>query len=209
MITPTLVASGRAASRTTAVALAALTACVAHAAPLTVNVTDEHGQPLPNVAVWVDVKGTRTTAPPGAKAEMAQRHRQFEPQLLVVQTGTPVSFPNFDTVKHHVYSFSPIKPFEIKLYAGTPAAPIVFDKPGVAVLGCNIHDRMVADIVVVDSPYFARTDAQGQASLQLPPGDHRLLWWYAALGPDAPPHQQPVHVGDSGNAVALVAPAAQ
>lgn len=178
------------------------------AATLNVRVTDDHGQPVPDAAVWVAVKGTAPTVAAGAKAEMAQRHRQFDPQVLVVQTGTSVFFPNFDTVRHHVYSFSPIKPFEIKLYAGTPAAPIVFDKPGIAVLGCNIHDRMVAHIVVVDSPYFARTDAQGQATLQVPAGDHRLSWWQAAMGPDGAPLQQPVHVADGANALTLSVPAA-
>ena len=64
--------------------------------------------------------------------------------LLIVQTGTAVNFPNFDTVRHHVYSFSPIKVIDIKLYSGTPTEPVVFDKPGVAALGCNIHDRMSA-----------------------------------------------------------------
>jgi hypothetical protein len=109
---------------------------------------------------------------------MGQRDRQFAPQLLVVQTGTAVSFPNFDTVRHHVYSFSPIKVIDIKLYSGTPAEPIVFDKPGVAALGCNIHDRMSAHIVVVDTPTFARTDAKGQASFDLPPGEHVAKAWH-------------------------------
>ena len=86
-------------------------------------------------------------------------------------------FPNFDTVRHHIYSFAPIKRFEIKLYAGTPSAPVVFDKPGVAALGCNIHDRMAAWVVVMDTPLLARSDAAGLVSFDLPPGEHRLLAW--------------------------------
>jgi hypothetical protein len=96
-----------------------------------------------------------------------------------VQTGTAVSFPNFDTVRHHVYSISPIKVLDIKLYSGTPTKPEVFDKPGVAALGCNIHDRMSAHIVVVDTPIFARTDGKGQASFDLPPGEHVVKAWHA------------------------------
>ncbi|WP_239512231.1 hypothetical protein, partial [Raoultella planticola] len=82
-------------------------------------------QPLAGAVVAVEVKG-RPARTSTAKAEMGQRDRQFTPQLLVVQTGTAVSFPNFDTVRHHVYSFSPIKVIDIKLYSGTPAEPIVF-----------------------------------------------------------------------------------
>ncbi|MCF8204185.1 MAG: methylamine utilization protein [Methylotenera sp.] len=148
------------------------------AVPVTVQLRGPGGQPLAGAAVAIEVKG-RTGKTSSAKAEMGQRDRQFTPQLLVVQTGTAVSFPNFDTVRHHVYSFSPIKVIDIKLYAGTPAEPVVFDKPGVATLGCNIHDRMSAHVVVVDTPTFARTDDKGQASFDLPPGDHAVKAWHA------------------------------
>jgi hypothetical protein len=109
---------------------------------------------------------------------MAQRGRQFVPQVLVVQVGTSVSFPNQDTVRHHVYSFSPVKPFELKLYAGTPSEPIVFDKVGTAVLGCNIHDQMSGWVVVVDTPYFGKTDTAGQVQLDVPEGEHLLRAWH-------------------------------
>lgn len=154
----------------------ALAACAAQAVPVTVQLHGPDGQPLASAVVAVEVKG-HTGKTTTAKAEMGQRDRQFVPQLLVVQTGTAVSFPNFDTVRHHVYSFSPIKVIDIKLYAGTPAKPEVFDKPGVAVLGCNIHDRMSAHIVVVDTPTFAITDAKGQASFDLPAGEHAAKAW--------------------------------
>lgn len=168
------------------------------AAPLAVSVTDAQGQPLADAVVSVEVKGAKPTAAPGTRADLAQRSRAFDPKVLVVQTGTAVYFPNFDTVRHHVYSFSPIKTFEIKLYAGTPAAPVVFDKPGVAVLGCNIHDHMLAHVVVVDTPYFARTDAQGQATLQVPAGEHVMKVWHARLGENAAPLQQALPVAESG-----------
>ncbi|MBV8034239.1 methylamine utilization protein [Roseateles sp.] len=158
-------------------ALASLT-LAAQAVPVTVQLQGPDGQPLAGAAVAVELKG-RPSRATHAKAEMGQRDRQFTPQLLVVQTGTAVSFPNFDTVRHHVYSFSPIKVIDIKLYAGTPTEPIVFDKPGVATLGCNIHDRMSAHIVVVDTPLFARTDDKGQASFELPAGAHAVKAWHA------------------------------
>lgn len=151
------------------------------ALPWAIEVLDAKGQPLANAVVAVELQGQARTAPRGTRAEMVQRERQFQPAILTVQTGTAVFFPNFDTVRHHVYSFSPIKPFDIKLYSGTPAEPIVFDKPGVAALGCNIHDRMSAHIVVVDTPLFALTDATGRVQLDLPPGQHSVRLWHASL----------------------------
>ncbi len=172
----------------------------AGAASLTVSVSDAGGQPLQDAVVAVQVAGEPAVAAPGTRAELAQRQRAFDPGVLPVQTGTAVYFPNFDTVRHHVYSFSPIKPFEIKLYAGTPAAPTVFDKPGVAVLGCNIHDRMLGHVVVVDTPHFARTDARGQATLLLPPGEHQLSVWHAILG-DGPMLRQKQVLADGAASV--------
>ncbi|MBV8500718.1 MAG: methylamine utilization protein [Paucibacter sp.] len=182
-------------------ALLLLPALAAQALPWTVQVKNAAGQPLVDAVVAVELRGkpSHTTS---AKAEMGQRDRQFTPQLLVVQTGTAVSFPNFDTVRHHVYSFSPIKSFEIRLYAGTPAAPVTFDKPGVATLGCNIHDRMSARIVVVDTPLFARTDAKGQATLDLPPGDHELQVWHATLRTDQL-QSRPLTVGNEGGTTSV------
>jgi len=99
-------------------------------------------------------------------------------------------------VRHHVYSFSPAKTFELKLYTGTPSAPVVFDKAGIAVIGCNIHDRMTAWVVVVDTPFHARSAANGTARLEgVAPGSYRLRAWHAALPTDAAPPSVPVNVG--------------
>ena len=166
--------------RCCAVSLLLLASAAAQAVPWTIQVKDAAGKPLADAVVAVIVRGKPAKAT-GARAEMGQKDRQFAPQLLVVQTGTLVNFPNFDTVRHHVYSFSPIKVFEIKLYAGTPSDPVLFDKPGVATLGCNIHDRMSGHIIVVDTPVFTRTDASGSARLELPPGDHLLQVWHAQM----------------------------
>ncbi len=168
----------------------------ANAVPWTVQVRDAAGRPLSDAVVAVEVNGQPAQAGPRASAEMSQRQRQFQPYVLIVQTGTAVSFPNFDTVRHHVYSFSDTKRFEIKLYAGTPARPEVFDKPGIATLGCNIHDRMGAHIVVVDTPIFAKSDASGLVTLDLPPGEHLLRYWHPRLGVSAL-KTQPVSVGRS------------
>lgn len=181
---------------------AVLLAATAQAQPWSVQLNNGAGKPLAGAAVAVELFG-RSTKTSSAKAEMGQRERQFQPLLLIVQTGTAVSFPNFDVVRHHVYSFSPIKVIDLKLYTGTPTEPIVFDKPGVAALGCNIHDQMSAHIVVVDTPIFAITDAAGVARFDLPAGEHRLKAWHASL--KAPALQSlPLKVSASGGQSSLV-----
>jgi plastocyanin len=158
-------------------------------------VSDSTGAPLADAAVSIHVKGASSHAAPDTIADLGQRDKNFTPSLLVVQTGTLVNFPNFDTVRHHVYSFSPIKPFEIKLYAGTPTKPVLFDKAGTATLGCNIHDRMVAYIHVVDTPYFGVTDKTGTVTLALPPGEHRIRVWAPVLSESQPGIEQALRTG--------------
>lgn len=153
---------------------------LAFAEPLTVQVSNAQGQPLAGAVVAIEGEGLAPRARAGTQAELAQKDRQFRPQLLVVQTGTEVRFPNEDPVRHHVYSYSAAKTFELKLYLGETANPVLFDKAGVVAVGCNIHDRMSAHIVVVDTPLFAITDAQGQARLELPAraANLRLRAWH-------------------------------
>jgi plastocyanin len=179
-----------------------LAAAAASAAPLTVQVTGAAGQPLADAAVAVQVAGAPASGT-GKQAEMAQRGRAFVPPVLVVQAGTAVSFPNHDKVRHHVYSFSPAKAFEIKLYGGEVAPAVVFDQPGTVVLGCNIHDRMVAYVHVVDTPYFARTDVQGSARLDVPPGEHRVQVWHPSLTANQPPREAGVRVPGTGATLAV------
>ncbi len=176
------------------------------AAPLTVQVRNSQGQPLADAVVAVEVRGARRTAAASTIAQMSQKDREFQPMLLVIQTGSAVNFPNFDTVRHHVYSFSTIKTFEIKLYAGTPTAPVVFDKPGVAALGCNIHDRMSAFIVVVDTPLFGRSDAKGQVQLDVPAGEHQLKAWHGGMGPEAAMLSQALTVAAGGGQATVSLP---
>lgn len=110
-----------------------------------------------------------------------QRNREFVSHILAVHTGESVVFPNSDNIQHHVYSFSPANPFEIQLYKGMPAKPISFDKAGIVVLGCNIHDWMVGYVYVTDAPYFTQTDAKGAWTLNLPADDYTLTLWHPNL----------------------------
>ncbi|MBD8525766.1 methylamine utilization protein [Pseudoxanthomonas sp. CAU 1598] len=110
---------------------------------------------------------------------------QFVPRVTAVQVGTAVDFPNSDQTRHQVYSFSPAKRFSLPLYSGTPPEPVLFDQPGVVSLGCNIHDWMQGYIVVVDTPYFAVTDASGAAIIEAPVGHYTLEVWHERLLGDA------------------------
>jgi hypothetical protein len=124
--------------------------------------------------------------------------------VSVVQTGASVSFPNRDKVKHHVYSFSPAKTFELKLYSGVPSTPVVFDKAGTVVLGCNIHDQMLAFIRVVDTPYFALSDSSGKATINVPNGAHTLYVWHYAQSNENALFEKPLAVkADEQTAVKL------
>ncbi|EHL22410.1 MULTISPECIES: methylamine utilization protein [unclassified Acidovorax] len=200
-------AGGRAAGRGVLGAFCALGLGLgAHAATVQVEVLDAAGQPLADAVVFLESPEARKAVRPLAGAEMAQEKRQFVPGVLVVPLGTEVRFPNHDTVRHHVYSFSPAKKFELKLYTGMPSNPVRFDQPGVAVLGCNIHDQMVGWIVVVDTPHFARTPAApGRAQIDnVPPGAYTLRTWHARLPVGAPAQEQTLTVPPAGGAVATV-----
>lgn len=144
------------------------------------TVVDATGAPLGQAIVWaVPMSGQALPAPGNATAEIEQRGKAFNPAVTPVRVGTAVNFPNLDTVRHHVYSFSPAKVFSLKLYLGTPAEPVVFDKPGEVVLGCNIHDGMLAYVMALETPYFGKTGANGQAELvDLVPGDYELRSWH-------------------------------
>jgi plastocyanin len=174
--------------RALALGLACAAPSMLHAAALDISVSDAAGKPLADAVALLEPASGKAPVKPMADAEISQSKRQFQPRVTVITTGTSVSFPNFDTVRHHVYSFSPIKTFELKLYSGVPGAPIMFDKPGVAVLGCNIHDTMAAWVVVADTPWFARSAANGHARIDaVPPGSYRLRLWHAGLPPGIEP----------------------
>jgi len=182
-------------------AFAALGGAAAARATIDVVVSDAAGRPLAGAAVFVESAAARAAARPLSKAEIVQQNRQFVPMVSLVPVGTPVSFPNIDTVRHHVYSFSPIKRFEIKLYVGTPAQPVVFDQPGIAALGCNIHDSMAAWVLAVETPWYGLTDAQGRLRLApVPAGAHRLRVWHPSLPPGTAAADQPVSVPAQGAA---------
>ena len=168
----------------------AVTCLAAQAGSLEARVTTPVGAPLEDAAVVLEPLSGATLAERPPAAAIEQRNREYAPYLTIVQTGTAVDFPNRDPFKHHVYSFSPAKVFEIKLYAGKPAKPVMFDKPGEVALGCNIHDWMEAYVLVVDTRYFAKTGINGQAFVtNVPAGRYRLLFWHPRQKTALPPRE--------------------
>jgi plastocyanin len=153
------------------------------AAPLAVRVVDASGRPVRDAVVTFYPAGAAVRAPrSGGHFVVSQKSMQFHPFLTLIPVGADVSFPNLDPTKHHVYSFSPAKRFELKLFARDQSRTVHFDKPGVVALGCNIHDAMSAFIVVTDSAWTARTNAQGMVAFgDAPNAPGRLTVWHPYL----------------------------
>lgn len=151
----------------------------AQAVNLTIQVKTPGQAPIENVVAYLTSTKTGGLPVRGSNTQIQQINKTFVPLVSVVQTGSQIDFPNRDKFRHHVYSFSPVKKFEIKLYADTPAKPILFNKSGYVVMGCNIHDNMISHLLIVDTPYFAKTDVLGVARIMdVPAGDYALVIWH-------------------------------
>jgi plastocyanin len=163
-------------------AVAALAAAPLTAAPLTVRVLDMRGHPVADAVVTFRPQAGGRVARVSGPYVMAQQNMQFHPFVLVVPVGATVSFPNHDSTKHDVYSFSPAKQFELKLFAKDETRSVRFDKPGIVALGCNIHDQMTAFIFVTDSAWTAKTDGRGVVTFaDAPDQPARLTVWHPYL----------------------------
>jgi plastocyanin len=178
----------------------------ASAAEVTAIVIDANGKPLSDAVVYLEGSRPNKIESSAIKADIEQKSKHFNPLVTVVQTGSSINFPNKDTVRHHVYSFSPAKKFELKLYSGVPANPVVFDKAGTVVLGCNIHDSMLAYVYVVDTPYYGKTDKTGQIKISnIADGKYELKVWHYALQQEDTPSSQIVNlIGEKNFSVKLV-----
>lgn len=146
------------------------------AADFTVRVVDQNGNPVSNAVVESPLNPV-VTAPTNV-AIIDQIDKRFVPMVIAVQQGQHVNFPNNDNIRHHVYSFSPIRQFSTELYADIPGDPVLFDKAGVAVLGCNIHDSMVGYIYVSASQDVAVTDVSGTVSFSQTSVPAELTIWH-------------------------------
>jgi plastocyanin len=173
----------------------------AWAADLQVKVARADGKPLRGAVVTVHALGTPAAALP-IQAVMDQIDLAFAPDVLVIPVGSTVSFPNSDKVSHEVYSFSPTHRFQLGLYRGRPPPPELFDKAGLVTLGCNIHDAMLAYILVTDGLYYGMTGADGTwTQLDVTRGRYRVEIWSPRLPESARPLQREIVINPGDHAV--------
>jgi hypothetical protein len=175
----------------------------AWAGEITATVTDQRGAPVEDAVVYAT---PRSGKPPqrAQPASIAHQNQQFVPYVTAVQAGALINLPNLDPVKHHAYSISPAKKFELPLYSGTPEKPLLFDKPGIVAIGCNIHDWMAAYVCVLETPYFAITASDGRAQLRgLAAGAYDMEVWQPRLKGEPSANKQPVTVGGAPAQVAF------
>jgi plastocyanin len=173
----------------------------AWAGELSLSLRTPNNQPVRDAVVTIHTSArgaTPATAFPWPM-RVEQRNLQFHPFVLIAPVGAEVAFPNFDTVRHHVYSFSPAGPFELRLYGRDESRSVRFANPGIIAIGCNIHDQMVAYILVVDTPFAAKTDASGAASITgLPPGQATMRIWHPYLRAPENRVERTVTIGREG-----------
>ena len=174
----------------------------ASTAELAAAVKDANGAPVQDAVVLaIPAKADAAAARPGNDT-IDQIDHEFVPRVKVIRVGTTVNFPNKDNIRHQVYSFSPAKTFELPLYAGIRAPPIVFDKPGVVIMGCNIHDSMVGYVYVADTAYFGKTDTEGKARLgNVPAGVYTLRVWHPRMADSEESTARPAKTADAGETV--------
>jgi plastocyanin len=179
----------------------------AAAADLTVTVRGDDGAPLADAVVMVHPAGGAGPASAIHYAwptTMVQQNIAFNPYVLIVPVGATVGFPNKDKVRHHVYSFSAAKKFELKLYGQQEERTVTFDKTGVVALGCNIHDVMIGYIYVADTPFAAKTDASGTVVLHgLPGGAGTLSVWHPDMKANKAAIDKPLAAGATTVPVSL------
>jgi hypothetical protein len=162
--------------------LALTTAALAGAAEFSATVKGAKGEPVADAVLsLLPLDGPVPPPDPARHYEVAQQNQEYTTFVTVVQAGSTVVFPNQDTVQHHVYSLSKAKKFELPLYNPGAKESLVFDVPGLVTLGCNIHDWMLAYLVVVPTPWFAKSDSQGAAAITAPAGRYRFELWHPRL----------------------------
>ena len=186
-------------ARLALVALLATPAAVL-AATLIVHVQTPDAHALPGAVVTVRPLDGPGRHPGPLHAVMDQVNRSFTPDLLVIPVGSTVEFPNSDSVSHQIYSFSPPKHFQLPLYRGKPYPPVHFDQPGVVTLGCNIHDEMLAYLLVTDAPWYGRTNEAGSWSTEVPRGHYRVELWHPRLRDNETELARELTVGESDRA---------
>ena len=150
-------------------------------ASLTLTLSDQEGAAVEDAVIYVvTIDGQHQPSTPQT-VEVDQIDKMFVPHVRATTVGSLINFPNSDHTRHHVYSFSEAKTFEVPLYSGVPAEPTLFEKAGLVTLGCNIHDEMIGYILVLDTPWFAEVRGGTGAIEDLPAGTLEVEIWHPRL----------------------------
>ena len=146
------------------------------------QVVDARGLPLQGAVVEVERPGGGDAPAFPWRMAMAQKDQTFVPGTLIVPVGATVAFPNLDTVRHSIYSFSKPARFKIDLYGRDQTRTQRFALAGTVALGCNIHDQMRGYIRVVSTPFARQSDTNGYARIPgLGPGVYKVKVWHPRL----------------------------
>jgi plastocyanin len=136
-----------------------------------------------HVVVYLEDEQQRLSTDTAGPAVMEQQNRRFSPDLVVISTGSSVSFPNFDPIFHNVFSLSKPKSFDLGNYSKGQTRMVTFPKPGIVAVYCHLHPNMAGTIVVTPNQWAARVDAAGQFVLaDVPPGKHSVVAWHKTGG---------------------------
>ncbi|HEY2394625.1 MAG TPA: methylamine utilization protein [Rudaea sp.] len=160
---------------------------------LDVRVADARGAPVPDAVVTAVPRANYTSLPavPSPKTHIIdQKNETFIPYIEVFRPGDSVVFHNSDHTRHHVYSFAPARQFEFVLAPGESSTPLPLTQSGVIAVGCNIHDQMITYFYVTEAPFVARSDGDGRARIDLPPGSFDVRVWHPRQRPGSPDNAQ-------------------
>lgn len=144
---------------------------------INLKLMDQHQQPISQAVIEV-LNSAEKTSNPDEVAIIDQVDKMFSPEQIIIQQGQAVDFPNSDNIRHHVYSFSSPKTFELKLYADKPEEPVLFDKPGIVVVGCNIHDSMIGYIYIAQHEKVVISSEQGLAKIETELAEPEISIWH-------------------------------
>jgi plastocyanin len=163
-----------------------------------------------NVVIWLAPDGAgispTSASQPSSRPRLVQRNKSFEPHVLVIPVGSLVQFPNRDPFFHNVFSLFEGKRFDLGLYEAGSTRDVLFDKPGISYIFCNIHAEMSAVVIALNTPYYGISDRRGQIVIpDVPSGRYTLRVWYEGALPDAlSALTREVTVGSGGSTIGLL-----